>query len=95
MTRPAGRPGLLPDGALDPVVFPYLAVAEAAADGFTAGYTLGGQIGWEAGYAAALNEQDTRWSTMAAGVRRRAGSPTHAELQRRRGEPEPPPRTPD
>ncbi|HSV64639.1 MAG TPA: hypothetical protein VLJ59_01865 [Mycobacteriales bacterium] len=69
------RPGLLPNGDLDPAVFPHLATAEALATG----------------HAAGRADQDTddtaAWAHLAARVRALAAQPTYAELRHRRGEP--------
>ena len=65
------RPGLLPDGSLDPVVFPALAVVEAAAAAFRAGY----QLGHGTGYAAATPRRRQTWPPRGPGKPPGSGPP--------------------
>ncbi|HSV65831.1 MAG TPA: hypothetical protein VLJ59_08000 [Mycobacteriales bacterium] len=80
------RPGLLPNGDLDPAVFSHLATADALAAGHTAGYQLGWHAGYYAGRAAQDAEDTAAWRALAAKVRALASQPTWAELQHCRGD---------
>lgn len=42
------------------------------------------RVGWRDGYAAAEADMAAAWGQVASWVRRTAGDPTYAELQRRR-----------
>jgi hypothetical protein len=77
---------VLPDGSLNPYLFPELALTERSVESFDAGYSMGWATGWDAGHARAEQDMAAAWAKTAEEIRRSAGQPSHCTLMRRRGQ---------